>query len=346
MLKNLGKSFLFISITILNSLLPLTTKHNIIICLHRVNGSRSIRQAIAVIPMKNFIVSKEFFKDLLTSIRSEYDIVPIIELLDKNRNGIGEGLAAITFDDGYRDCYETVLPILKDERIPASCYLNSSFIDAPRLPWWYMLEESLKDFFGEIDVIIHGKKMNLSIKNDRHRHRAIIKLMSFFVELDEDEINNVLEQIYGFTGGCPGNDLAKQMFLTWDMAREMLSTGLVEFGNHGLNHLSLGCLAIQDIEKQISLCHDRIEHELGTIPIGFSFPYGRKKDFNMNVIDILKNKGYAYALTSSNNILTENQNPFSLPRISVRENEGLTGFQTRRNLFFLRTQDLLMKFKQ
>ena len=42
----------------------------------------------------------------------------------------------ITFDDGYRDNYEVAFPIVTSERVPATFFVTTGFMDFPRVPWW------------------------------------------------------------------------------------------------------------------------------------------------------------------------------------------------------------------
>ena len=45
-----------------------------------------------------------------------------------------EPAALITFDDGYRDNFEVAAPILRDRGIPATFFIPTAFLEAPRLP--------------------------------------------------------------------------------------------------------------------------------------------------------------------------------------------------------------------
>ena len=47
-----------------------------------------------------------------------------------------EPAALVTFDDGYRDNFEAAAPILRERGIPATFFLPTAFLEAPRLPWW------------------------------------------------------------------------------------------------------------------------------------------------------------------------------------------------------------------
>src|ERR1043165_927784 len=42
----------------------------------------------------------------------------------------------VTFDDGYRSCYEVALPILRAVGVRATFFVATSFISERRLYWW------------------------------------------------------------------------------------------------------------------------------------------------------------------------------------------------------------------
>ena len=42
----------------------------------------------------------------------------------------------ITFDDGYRDNYETAAPILSELRLPACFFVATGFVESTTVPWW------------------------------------------------------------------------------------------------------------------------------------------------------------------------------------------------------------------
>lgn len=56
-------------------------------------------------------------------------VVPAAELLGSRGAGAAGTRVAITFDDGYRDNYEHVLPLLAERGLPAAFYVTSGFID-------------------------------------------------------------------------------------------------------------------------------------------------------------------------------------------------------------------------
>lgn len=61
-----------------------------------------------------------------------YNVVGLDKVVESFRCGKGlpAGSVAITFDDGYRDNYETAFPILREMKFPATVFLTGRFLDS------------------------------------------------------------------------------------------------------------------------------------------------------------------------------------------------------------------------
>lgn len=96
------------------------TKSGLILAYHSVSESPWIHA-----------VSPELFREQLSWLKGHAEIVPLAQL-QKEVFGSKSAkrkkpLVAITFDDGYKDWVETVLPILSDLGLPASFFVTTSF---------------------------------------------------------------------------------------------------------------------------------------------------------------------------------------------------------------------------
>jgi len=63
-----------------------------------------------------------------------YQVVPLAELVGRVSAG-QTGHAAVTIDDGYRDCYERAFPILQSMAIPFTVFLPTSFLQTGQAEW-------------------------------------------------------------------------------------------------------------------------------------------------------------------------------------------------------------------
>ena len=87
----------------------------------------------------------EAFEAQLRFLATRFHILSLEALLDlvadrsssaRSLPTAGKPLALITFDDGYRDNYQTALPILRRLGVPATFFIVTGFLDSAPLPWW------------------------------------------------------------------------------------------------------------------------------------------------------------------------------------------------------------------
>jgi peptidoglycan/xylan/chitin deacetylase (PgdA/CDA1 family) len=78
------------------------------------------------------------FRAQMETLRQRYRIVPLVELIAAAAGDDSAGMAAVTFYDGYRDCYEEVFPVLQELSIPFSVFITSGFLESGH---WNFSEE-------------------------------------------------------------------------------------------------------------------------------------------------------------------------------------------------------------
>lgn len=81
--------------------------------------------------------SRREFASYCGFLRRYYDVVPLGDLLERLRSGADlSSCVVITFDDGYRDNYETAAPELVRHGLPATFFIATEFIGSSTVPWW------------------------------------------------------------------------------------------------------------------------------------------------------------------------------------------------------------------
>lgn len=79
-------------------------------------------------------VPEILFRQQMEILARACTVVPLAELVARVSGG-ETGLAALTFDDGYRDCYEHVFPILQEMALPFTVFLATGFLQTGRCEW-------------------------------------------------------------------------------------------------------------------------------------------------------------------------------------------------------------------
>src|SRR5437764_9322116 len=80
------------------------------------------------------------FHRQLVDLKSQYDVLPLRTALDRlwgeEPSSGDRPAAALTFDDGYQNMHDIVLPELRELEMPAACFINSSAVATGR-PLWF-----------------------------------------------------------------------------------------------------------------------------------------------------------------------------------------------------------------
>ena len=143
-------------------------------------------------------------------------------------------------------------------------------------------------------------------------------------KLDIDKREEVINELctkYNVESECL-NDM-KKIMLTWEEIKQM-DRQLITFGSHAISHQNLTKLShnlqIDEITKSKSV----IEYQLKSLVTGFSYPLGF---YENNVINILKEAGYKYAITTILGVNNGDIDFFKLKRITAVNNFQLFKFQ-------------------
>ena len=136
-------------------------------------------------------------------------------------------------------------------------------------------------------------------------------------------------------------DSGSEQHVTWGMAQEMASSGLISIGNHTYGHRMLSGLATDAQREEILAGKDRIEKMLGISVRSFAYPFGQKEHYTKDTIDILKEAEYEYALAAHRWGSAEPvESPYEIPRIVMDGVKDLREFRVRLSTTWGRLQCL------
>ena len=109
-------------------------------------------------------------------------------------------------------------------------------------------------------------------------------------------------------------DEERPEYLTWDMAREMLSAGM-RIESHGRNHVSLQEKPLDYLVWQALGSMETIEFELGVRPRFVSYPAG---EYDKATADVFAGAGYWAGATTRQGATHSSDSLFDLRRVRVR----------------------------
>jgi len=211
--------------------------------------------------------TKQFIADLeyLCKYYTPVDLDSLHDIIDNNRT-VSQPIFHISFDDGLKEIYSNIAPILNRKGIPASVFLNTDFIDNKGLFFRYKVSLIIHQ--------IHQKKIppekfnNLISNREGTLNSFKSKLMALTID-DSDIINGIAKAI--------DLDFKKYLkdfepYLNRQQIKELSETGF-KFGSHSLNHPFFKLLPIEEQKKQVVDSFDFIAKELNIRDRYFSFPF-------------------------------------------------------------------------
>lgn len=245
--------------------------------------------------------SAEDFERQIAFLAKNFDMIGLSELDESLRATRGRRIM-ITFDDGYRDNYSTAFPILKSFGVTATFFIATGFLDSPRVPWWdeiaWMVHTGSVACLVPPDWLVEWMPSNITFSDDTREHTQA-RLLSIYKSLPTELTETYLDFLADSLGTrrCP-TKLAEDMWMTWEMVREMQSKGMT-FGGHTVSHPILANSTADQQDWEVGECRRRLETELGRSTDVFSYPNGKPSSFNEFTRAALRNHGYRRAFCHS-----------------------------------------------
>jgi peptidoglycan/xylan/chitin deacetylase (PgdA/CDA1 family) len=240
---------------------------------------------------------------------------------------VGKPIALITFDDGYRDNFETALPILSKLGVPATFFIPTGFLEAARLPWWDHVACVLKRMrvprltlarrLGDVDPIV----INLGpTPGGQQRTMAITTVIRSFLDgAIEDEPWFLAQLDEQAEVPIDSRALGRELFLGWDQVRQLADAGM-SVGSHGQSHRALA--GLDDIAQRRELTESKrfLESSLGREVTAIAYPFGWEGTFTARTIELAIEAGYRLAFSSLEGVNHPGAagfRPFALRRLNV-----------------------------
>jgi peptidoglycan/xylan/chitin deacetylase (PgdA/CDA1 family) len=195
----------------------------------------------------------------------------------EGRDGRQDPVAAVTFDDGYRDFYDHALPLLKRKGIPAAVFVVTDLVGAKR-------------------VQIHDKLYLLLARRFKPDHGAKTPYQATRALLEglaQTEIEAVIQTMES-EAPIPEDTFRPFYSLTWEMLDEIRRAGMT-IGSHTQTHVLMTKESGQRVTEETAGSRKEIEERLGTSVQHFAYPSGI---FNTATVDAVAAAGYRFGYTT------------------------------------------------
>lgn len=265
--------------------------------------------------------TSEEFERQVTTLKRYFSVIGLRELGAFLRGrALPENPAIITFDDGYRDCYDRVLPILLSCGVRGVFFVATSYVTHRRVFWWdriaYLLNSAVNDRIElryPISIVLERKLLS-----DRGRRIALhIAKNSPGIDLER-----FLDELARAAGVSWSEDLerevADELVMTWDHIVKLRAAGM-EVHSHTRTHRVLQTVPACELMAELSGARADLEAHLGERVEGIAYPVGRSIAQFPALRAAVHESGYELGFSSGSGVssLSHNFDPLNVRRISV-----------------------------
>lgn len=278
----------------------------VILVYHRVNDEANL--FFPALDVRHFLEQVEY-------LARHYEVAPLESTLQWLAEGApGRARAVLTFDDGYPDTHDIVLPALQRLGLPATLFLCTGPPETGRLVWSDQTRCAIQEATAEV---LHLPDLDLpvfTLRDAPSRVRAMERVVSRMKRLPPARIAAVLARIESQLLPRPSS----RGLLDWERVRA-IARGPFTLGAHTHNHFLLANLSLEEIAHEIGTSVDLIERHVGVRVRSFAYPNGMAEDYDDRSRGILAGLGIRYAVTCRHGFARVQTDPYQVARVYTTE---------------------------
>ena len=280
--------------------------------------------------LESFIRQIKYFEN-------NFNFITVEQILNSiyNNYRIPINSIALTFDDGFKDHYKHVFPVLKKLHIqglffpPGKVIEENVVLDVHKIHFILASYDNKQNIINEIFNFVKKHKDEFELESPEYYfkkwsipNRYDSKEVGFIKtmlqrELPEKLRKELTDELFKKFVTKNEEAFAKDLYLSMDEIAEMVEDGMY-FGSHSYSHEWWGYMDLKDLDEELNKSmkfHSKIFKDK-TFWI-MSYPYG---NFSKNIIEKIKNQGYRAGLTTEvGDSILDDSDPFRLKRYDTND---------------------------
>lgn len=256
-----------------------------------------------------------------------YDVISFTDL----RHGLStlRNPLIITFDDGYKDNHDIVLPILLRHGAKATFFITTGYVETGEIAWWDEVNLLIKKC-RKSSVKAPGSDEKLPLTDSPEGRKQVIdRILKDAKRVSNRERIEWLAQLRSFCEYDCG-EKGKDLFMDWNDIKDLAEKGM-EIGSHSVTHPVLGKIEDDDdLLSELTMSKATLEKELGKNIDVLAYPVGGDKAVTDRVVRMTGDAGYKYACVYQHGVNAGEAFDFlRLLRIKAESGNDFTRFRTK-----------------
>jgi peptidoglycan/xylan/chitin deacetylase (PgdA/CDA1 family) len=255
------------------------------------------------------------FRQQLNLLQDYYEMATLESALDFLQGTYipRRDLCLLTFDDGLKEHYTEVTPMLLDHGVQGIFFVITSCLEehcvAPvHMSHFLMAALNVEDYqraflerlnqfapqlrnSNEVDAAITHR----TYRWDSPEIASFKYLFNFLLDpaIRDEAVRSLFEENI-----ADQESFSSALYLSWEEARQMQSAGMI-IGGHSHQHKPLAGLAREELSSDLSRCQRLLAENVSRQSFWpFCYPYGKRDSFNSAASDRLKEIGFACSFST------------------------------------------------
>lgn len=265
-----------------------------------------------------FLDEGEFTRQM-EYLKLNFDVVPLRAAAIPQPQIVRRTQVALTFDDGFRNNIDVVLPVLTRLGLPATFFLATDFVGTKLLPWFCQVNRAVS--LSTLAILDwDGEKFDLSTASAKAtaaaRLQALLKsrpqprLLKDLAALIECLVPNGLPE-------AEEDDMKRYGVLSVEQVKALARSPLIELGAHSTSHAILSLLEPAAMAREVGQSVQQIAALTGRSCDTFAYPNGRASDYTPECVDLLDRLGVTVAVTTVHGVNDHGQPLLELKRLGI-----------------------------
>src|SRR5215813_8697839 len=284
--------------------------------------------------IKGMLISD--FRQQLTALQNQYEMATLESALDFLQGAYSphRDLCLLTFDDGLKDHYLEVTPILVDLDVQGLFFVITSCLQEHRVAPVHMNHflmaaldfefyrqaflQRLNEFVPNIQA--YNKIDNITVERTYRWDTPEVALFKYLFNfiLDRGIRDQIVKTLFEEQIGDE-QSFSQTLYLSWEEARQMQTAGML-MGGHSHQHKPLTTLSDGELHWDLSTCQGLLAEHLRPQHLWpFSYPYGKQDSFNDATVRQLKQLGYSCSFGTEVGANLPGMDSFALRRIDCKD---------------------------
>lgn len=264
------------------------------------------------------IYDVEVFKQQIGYLRKHYEIISVEEFERRfNEKKFSGREVVLTFDDGYANNLNVVLPILKQFGLPFTVFVSVEHVEKG-LYFPTSVNRIIVHGSGLKKVTIPSRQLTFDLHSKEERHTVADQISNLLKTLPVDQVKTITEDLIQNVTSEKWESLKEKYQsvrpMTWDEVKR-LSDAKVTIGSHCMWHIC--CHQAQpetEVKYQLEESKKQLEQHIGKECRYFAYPNGDYTDFSNACV----RSNYALGFSTQGAIsVIDCKDPAVVPRISV-----------------------------